>query len=190
MSSISCTRALIYRLGDKRRKHLEKNFSTKQRFQKENPRIQGSYEHQGRAVDPQKETGKGKKASDSLTDPKDLRFPRTVRIRSRSDYLRIQKVGQKVQGRYLLILISRNNLPVSRFGITVSKRNRNAVSRNSIKRKIREIQRLNRDSIIPGHDVVVIARSAASEATFGQLEADYLQLVHRAGLMRVDLRLK
>jgi ribonuclease P protein component len=176
----------FYGPGDNRRKHLEKNFSTKQCLQKENTRIQGPHEHQGRPTDPQKKACQRKKAFDGLTGQADLRFPRAVRIRSRNDYLRIQKTGQKVRGHYLILLTAHNDLPVSRFGITVSKRNRNAVKRNSIKRKIREIQRLNRGCFLSGNDVVIIARQTASEATFEQLETEYLGLARAADLVEKD----
>lgn len=178
--------AVFNRPGNKRRKYLEKNVSAKQCLQEKNTWIQGPHEHKRRPPGPQEKAGQRKEAFDSLTGQTDLRFPCTVRIRSRSDYLRIQNVGEKVRGRYLILLTTNNDLPVSRFGITVSKKNRNAVMRNRIKRKIREIQRLNRDQIIPGHDVVVIARHKAIQATFRQLEDEFLQLARMAGLAEKD----
>jgi ribonuclease P protein component len=184
MITCSFLRAAPSRPGDRRRKQLEKNVSAKQCLQEEDARVQGPHEHQEWTVGPQEKTGQRKKTLDGLTARADLRFPRIVRVRSRGDYLRIQNRGKKIRGRYLILLAIHNNLPVSRFGITVSKRIGNAVRRNSIKRKIREIQRLNRDNIDPGHDVVVIARQRASEATFRQLEAEYLRLARNGGLMQ------
>lgn len=169
--------------GDKRRKHLEKDFSTKQRLSKENTRIQSPHEHQGRPSCTQKEEGQGKKAPDGLTGLKNLQFPRAVKIRSRSDYLRIQNTGRQERGRYLILLTAHNDLSVSRFGITVSRRNGNAVRRNRIKRKIREVQRLNQGRFGQGHDIVVIARHLSAKATFSQLENEYLHLARKAGLM-------
>ena len=168
---------------DKRRRQLEKNVSAKQCFKEENTRIQNPHENEGRTTDSEKKTGQRKKAFDGLTNTPDLRFPRNVRVRSRTDYLKVQRSGRKIRGRYFILLTSFNDLPITRFGITVSKRYGNAVKRNSIKRKVREIQRLNRRYILSGNDIVIIVRQKALEATFRQMEEEYLQLAHQAGLV-------
>ncbi|UCG38612.1 MAG: ribonuclease P protein component [bacterium] len=119
-----------------------------------------------------------------MTGPPDLSFSRHLRVRSRTDFLRVQRSGRKVRGRYLILLTTENNLPTPRFGITVSRKHGNAVERNRLKRQIREIQRLHRHSIMPGRDVVAVATRGARQASFGQLEAEYLDLAARAGLRR------
>jgi len=168
-----------------RRKGFEKDISTKQYLKKENPRIQASNEHQKRTADPEKKTRQGKKTADRLIRERlDLTFPRSVRVRSRADYLKIQRSGRKVGGRYFIILSMDNNLPASRFGITVSRKTGNAVNRNRIRRRIRELQRINRSSVIPGKDIVVIATREASGAHFKDMQTEYKDLIRRAGLAR------
>ena len=166
-----------------RRKNFEKDLSTKQYLQKENPRIQTTHEDQKRATDPEKKARQGKKTVDRLIRERlDLTFPRSVRIRSRADYLKIQRSGRKVGGRYLTILSMDNDLTVSRFGITVSRKTGNAIKRNRIKRRIRELQRLNQSSIVPGKDIVVIATREASGAHFKDMKIEYEKLIGKAGL--------
>jgi len=167
----------------RRRKNLEANVSTEQRFPKADSRVQGPHEHQGRAPRLKKKKSQGKEAPDSLRDQSKLRFPTSFRVRSRFDFLRIQRCGRKVKGRCFILLTLENDLPFSRFGITVSKKNGNAVKRNRIKRKIREIQRLNRNEIVSGRDIVVIARKQAAEASFGEMESEYLRLAGLANIM-------
>ena len=182
MNFNSCTRTLNS-WSDKRRRHLEENLSTKQHLQEENTRFQSPHENEKRTNDPEKKAGQRKKAFDSLTNQPDLRFPRYLRVRSRVDYLKIQRSGRKIRGRYLILLTSKNNLSISRFGITVSRRNGNAVKRNRIRRKIREVQRQNRHRIFPGNDVVIIARQGVSGASYQQIETEYLHLAHQADLL-------
>jgi ribonuclease P protein component len=166
-----------------RRKGFEKDISTKQYLKKENPRIQASNEHQKRTADPEKKARQGKKAADRLIRERlGLTFPRSVRVRSRADYLKIQRSGRKAGGRYLIILSMDNNLPATRFGITVSRKIGNAVSRNRVRRRIRELQRINRNSIVPGKDIVVIATREASGATFESMKIEYNDLIRKAGL--------
>ena len=182
----SFSRAVYKQPVNKGRKNLEKNVSAKQCLQEKNTRLQSSHEHKGRSAGIKEKAGKGTKAFIGLTGQTSLRYPRSVRIRSRGDYLRIQGIGRKVRGRYLILLTTKNDLPYTRFGITVSRRNGNAVRRNSVKRKIREAQRLNRGHIYPGNDIVVIARQGASGASFQQLEGEFLRLVKQAGLMEKE----
>ena len=167
-----------------RRNNLEKDFSAKQHLKKKNSRIQAPHEDKKRAIDPEKKASQGKEAADGLImEQPDLRFPRSVRLRSRTNYLKVQRSGQKVGGRYLIILSMNNGLPASRFGITVSRKTGNAVTRNRVKRRIRELQRLNRSNVVAGKDIVVIATRRAPGATFEGLNADYKALMKKAGLI-------
>ena len=175
---------IFHRDSGNRRKHLEKNISAEQRLQKKDAWIQDPHENEKRTPDSEKKTGQRKKTSDSLDGKTDLRFPRSIRIRSRADYIRAQNSGKRIRGRYLILLTIGNDLSTSRFGVTVSKKNGNAAKRNRIKRRIREIQRLNRYLVPPGRDVIVIAKREASEASFEQMKAEYNQLIRRADLTK------
>lgn len=166
-----------------RRTNLEKDLSTKQHLQKTDPRVQAPHENKERKADPEKKTRQGQKAAGRLsTEHKSQTFPRSIRIRSRVDYQKVQRSGQKAGGRYLILLSMDNDLPTSRFGITVSRKTGNAVTRNRIKRRIRELQRTNRNNTAQGKDIVVIATRDASRATFKGMEAEYKDLLRKAGL--------
>ena len=168
-----------------RRKNFEKDLSTQQYIQKTNPRVPASHEDQGRTINLEKKACQGKEAVNCLIRSRlDLTFPRSARVRSRTDYLKVQRSGRKVGGRYFIILSMDNDLPASRFGITVSRKTGNAVTRNRVKRRIRELQRLNRGSVIPGKDIVVIATRQAPGATFDMMKIEYADLLIRAGLAR------
>jgi ribonuclease P protein component len=170
-----------------RRNNLEKNLSAKQHLQEEDSRFQASHENEERKADPEKKARQGQKAVNGLIFRKqDLTFPRSAKVRSRTDYLRIQRSGRKTGGRYLILLSMDNNLPASRFGITVSRKTGNAVTRNRTKRRIREIQRLSRDMVVPGKDIVVIATREASTAEFEDMKTEYSNLISRAGLARAE----
>ena len=54
-----------------------------------------------------------------------------------------------------------NRPEARRLGVTVSRRVGGAVVRNRLKRRIREWFRRNRTNLVPGTDVVVIARRPA-----------------------------
>lgn len=61
---------------------------------------------------------------------------------------------------------------VSRIGITASKRVGGAVVRNRVKRLVREFFRRHERGIHPPRDIVVIARPAAAEANYADVQQE------------------
>ena len=84
---------------------------------------------------------------------------------------------------YLVLYARRNRLERNEVGITVSKKLGCAVVRNRVRRRLREIYRLNEDRFLPGYDIVVVARSRAVDASFQDLCAAYLSAAEKAGIL-------
>ncbi len=74
-----------------------------------------------------------------------------------------------MQNRHFLACYSPNNENASRLGITVTKRIGNAVTRNRIKRIVREHFRLNQKKYQPYLDINVIAKKHAVELSSANL---------------------
>lgn len=66
------------------------------------------------------------------------------------------------------------------MGITASKKVGNAVQRNLVKRRLREIFRHESTKINQSADLVVIARHSAVEAPFRELREDFARSLKRA----------
>jgi ribonuclease P protein component len=89
------------------------------------------------------------------------------------------------QANGLLVLYARpNRTEGNRVGITVSKKLGKAHIRNRVRRRLREVYRLNEDRFQPGWDIVVVARSAAIGADFEKLTQSYLALAAKAGILK------
>ena len=85
----------------------------------------------------------------------------------------------------LLVLYARKNKgDTNRVGITVSKKLGKAHIRNRMRRRLREVYRLNEEKFLPGWDIVVVARTKAVFADFDTLTRAYLQLAEKAGLLK------
>ena len=85
---------------------------------------------------------------------------------------------------YLVLYARRNHTQNNRVGVTVGKKLGKAHVRNRVRRRFREIYRLNEDKFQPGWDVVVVARTRSIAADFGKLTNAYLQLAEKAGILR------
>ena len=74
-----------------------------------------------------------------------------------------------------------NELPFCRLGLAVSRKVGNAVVRNRIKRRLREIFRKQLKDLPLRYDFVVVARSASAEAEFTDLQMSIIKIFPRLG---------
>ena len=89
----------------------------------------------------------------------------------------------------MIVLYARpNRLGINRIGITVSKKLGHAVVRNRVRRRLREVYRLNEAQFTPGWDIVVVARSRCISADFASLTQAYLELAQKAGLLKEEIQ--
>ena len=86
----------------------------------------------------------------------------------------------------LVLYARKNRTGENRVGITVSKKLGKAHVRNRIRRRIREVYRLNEEKFQPGWDIVVVARSRCVDADFRKLTAAYLSLAQKAGVLKTQ----
>ncbi|PIE64290.1 MAG: ribonuclease P protein component [Desulfobacterales bacterium] len=91
-------------------------------------------------------------------------FTKTDRLRKSQEFKALSKKGKRHFSKLFIIICQKNNASRSRLGITVSKKVGKAVTRNRIKRIIRNFFRLNRHFLKESLDINVIARKASGEA--------------------------
>jgi ribonuclease P protein component len=89
-------------------------------------------------------------------------FAKAHRIRKRKDFVRISVSGKKVSDRHFVVLFAAAPAGDSRLGITVSRKVGGAVTRNRIKRRVREFFRHHRHRMPRPMDLNVIARKEAA----------------------------
>lgn len=100
-------------------------------------------------------------------------------------FQRLYRTSGQANG-HLVLYARKNRSTTNRVGITVSKKLGHAVVRNRVRRRLREIYRLNEMYFQPGWDIVVVARTKAIYASFPELTRAYLHLADKAGILRRD----
>jgi ribonuclease P protein component len=91
--------------------------------------------------------------------------------------------GKNTAGVYLALYARKNRLGVTRLGITVSGKLGNAVTRNRVRRRVKEAYRLQEERFAEGFDIVVVARSKAVGAEFTAIRAELVRLGGKLGVI-------
>ena len=102
------------------------------------------------------------------------------RLRRRTDF-RAAAAGMRASAGAFVVQARRRaeDGPV-RIGFTVSRQVGNAVERNRVRRRLREVVRLTQGSgLRGGHDYVLIGRRAALNAAFGEMRRQFDAALHR-----------
>ncbi len=105
---------------------------------------------------------------------------RRNRLTESRRFAQIHQEGCSAANRLLVIRALPNGMEQSRFGFVVSKRIGNAVTRNLVKRRLREIIRQNK--VKGGWDAVFIARRGSANADFRQMKQATDNLLRRTRL--------
>jgi len=103
-------------------------------------------------------------------------FPKTFRLLRRSEFRRVYDEGQRRSASLCTVFYRPNGLPHSRWGITTPGRLGSAVRRNRLRRRLREVFRLNRPNLPGGWDILVNPREAVGKVSFGTLQRELLRL--------------
>lgn len=98
-------------------------------------------------------------------------FPDSARLLRPAEYVNALKGKRVARGRLLTVSASRTSTGQPRLGLVVAKRfARRAVSRNTIKRVIREAFRLRRHELLP-YDYVFRVHSPVPQVSLRQLKS-------------------
>jgi len=101
-------------------------------------------------------------------------------LKKRSDFLSVRKNNKNIHSKFLIINIKENScINDFRLGLTVSKKQGNAVRRNHIKRLLRAVF-IKHSSIVPKkYDYEVIPKKKFNESSFKSLEEDLLKILKK-----------
>jgi ribonuclease P protein component len=111
---------------------------------------------------------------------------KTVSLKQNHLFRRLYNKGQSAVSPYMAVYIRRTGRPENRLGFTVSTKLGHAVVRNRVRRRLREIYRLHETELVTGMDMVVVARVRAVHATYSQLDAAFVKLCSKLGVLKKE----
>ena len=107
----------------------------------------------------------------------------TTSLNKNYEFRRLYNRGKSAGSSYIVIYCRRNGTKSNRLGITVSKKIGWAVLRNLVRRRLKEIYRLNEVKLNHGYDIVIVARVKIRTAQYKEIDASAKQLLKKLGLL-------
>lgn len=104
-------------------------------------------------------------------------------LKKNYEFRRLYSKGKSAATPLLVVYCRKNGRNYNQIGITVSKKLGNAVQRNRIRRRLKEIYRTGEERFAPGYDMVVVARTRGGFASFKQLRSAFFHACSKLGLL-------
>ena len=99
----------------------------------------------------------------------------TRTVKKNHEFRRMYQKGRSAVNSYLVLYVRPNRYGHNRLGVTVSTKLGKAVVRNRIKRKLREVWRLNDGQMKQGFDMILVARGRSVKGVYREIEKAYLR---------------
>jgi ribonuclease P protein component len=96
-------------------------------------------------------------------------------VKKNHEFRRMYQRGKSSVNSFLVLYIRPNRFGHNRLGVTVSAKLGKAVVRNRIRRRLREIWRLNDGQLKQGYDMVLVARGRSVRSSYQEMEKAYLK---------------
>ncbi|MGD6793870.1 ribonuclease P protein component [Metabacillus indicus] len=111
------------------------------------------------------------------------------RIKKNEDFQKVFKQGKSMANRqFVIYMLNQPEEKEFRLGLSVSKKIGNAVTRNRVKRLVRQVFLEEKDSLKTGMDYIVIARKPASEMDYHEVKSSLLHLFRKTKILKPGTR--
>ena len=100
------------------------------------------------------------------------------RIKKNIEFKRLYERSKRFYNRDFKLLVSNNTFDYPRFGFTLTRKFGKANKRNKVKRKLKEIIRLNLDKFETGKDYVISPKSHTIESEYKDLENSLIHIIN------------
>ncbi len=106
------------------------------------------------------------------------------RLRKNMEFKKVYKFGKNYWNRNLILYVRKNGLEDTRVGYTITKKIGNSVVRNKLRRRMKEIYRLNFHRIKKGYDLIFIPKKNIVDISYDELESSMIHIMKIAGVLK------
>ncbi|HBX23906.1 MAG TPA: ribonuclease P protein component [Desulfotomaculum sp.] len=100
-------------------------------------------------------------------------------LKKNKEYRKVYQRGPSMANRYLVVFCLPNSFTYWRLGFSIGKKIGKAFQRNRIKRRLKEICRINNQWFKSGYDYIFIARKGIENQPFIKLEESVENITYR-----------
>jgi len=108
------------------------------------------------------------------------------RIRRKKDFASLYRNGSRFRGRYFNLVYRPSPVGTSRLAVVVSNKVGPAVTRNKVKRRIRDIFRRTKSLLAEPMDLIVVTRREILDLNASELRAGYIQALESIKKKRIS----
>lgn len=108
----------------------------------------------------------------------------SVSLKKNYEFRRLYSKGKSAVTPHLVVYFRKYRKDGNRIGISVSGKVGGAVVRNRVRRRLREVYRLNEDKLCEGCDIIIVARVRSVQAEYSQLDKAFLDACLKLGILK------
>lgn len=102
---------------------------------------------------------------------------KVYRLRNNMEFKKVYSGGKNYWNRNLVLYVRKNNMEHSRVGYSITKKIGNSVVRNKVRRRMKEIYRLEFNNIKAGYDIIIIPKKNIVDISYRDLESAMLHIL-------------
>jgi ribonuclease P protein component len=112
------------------------------------------------------------------------RFEKSERLKSSREFKAVFQQCRKLEDRNFMFYVQFSEDPkLRKFGVSLGRAVGKAHQRNLLKRRLREIYRVEKERFRGGYQVILIPRRGSADRAYEELKHSFLELSIRAGLL-------
>jgi ribonuclease P protein component len=111
---------------------------------------------------------------------------RKFRLTRSTDFKRVRRTGKSYAHPFVVLVVQASEAPKVRVGVTAGRSVGGAVQRNRAKRLLREAMRPLLPKLIPGWDLILIARPSLASSSLQEIRQALTGLLRRAQILSLS----
>ena len=108
------------------------------------------------------------------------------RLKKRKEFAYIYKHGEYSACKTLSVIYCKGNRKARKVGFSVSNKIGDAVARNKIKRRMREVVRNLMHKLDKNYNYIIVARNGIENCDYASIQKSIVYCLNKAGLLKKD----